>query len=627
MHYRPTLEQYELIFDNTFDSIFLIGVEGKDRYRILSVNKRLLTVTGRSPEDLVGKTIDEVYEGRYRDYLIEKYGKAIAAGEPFRYETHTAGESVEVYIDTTMVPIFDDAGQPTHLIGVSRDITRQRLERRALEREKQRAENYLNIAEAIIVALDPGCNVTMMNRKGYLILGYPEGSLTGRNWCDVCVPASNRQRFMEGFKGAFEVGHVGANVNEIVTADGDIRLVSWANTMVLNEDGKPTGVLSSGEDITDRRRAEKSLIASQRLLAAEEVIAAVAHDFNNSLQGVLGNIDLALTKPGLDDDARRHLETAARLTEDAASRIRKLQQATEIEPSETYKAVAIDELINEVIAQAEPLWGEGARQRGVSIAIEREFAPESSAVRGNRSELRTVFYNVVKNAIEAMESDGTVRFETAVDDDMNVVLVKDTGVGMDFDTSARVFQPFYSTKGLEAGRGLGMSSAHGIVRAHGGDMLIRDTAIGRGTTIEIRLPTSELMGGFPKAAVPDDKPGHCVLWVDDDAAVRQFAENFFAGSGIRGEVATSAAEALQMMDFGDFTLVITDIGMAGMDGMELARRLRQDNPDLPVVALTGWGDRRKRSAADSPVFDEILAKPVSLRQLREVLQRYPAVSS
>ncbi|XOV86821.1 MAG: PAS domain S-box protein [Pseudomonadota bacterium] len=612
----PPDELLRLVFNNTTDSIFLLAVEGVDQYRVLAVNARYLKTTNSRAEQVVGKRIDQLYAGASLRYLYTQYQAAIDQGAPLRYETRTDPSSSETYIDTVLVPITE-AGETCYLVGVSRDITRSISERKALEEEKRRAENYLNIAEALIVAVDRDANITLLNRKGYQLVGYPEGSLEGRNWCDLFIAEERRQKFRESFKDALERRDISRTVNYIQAADGRTLLISWANSIIFDKAGQPAGMLSSGEDITNRHRAEKALIASQRMLAAEEVVSAVAHDFNNALQGILGNIELALISV-TDSQARERLTNATRLAGEAAARIRVLQRngAAPDEDSQQRREIELNSLLSELVDVTRHLWHDDAGRQGKRITVETNLPEQSILVTGNPDELRTVVTNIIKNGVEAIQSEGTVTVSATRQNGEAVVLVTDDGMGMNAETSARIFQPFFSTRGLETGRGLGMSASHAIVRSHGGELSVRDTGPGEGTTIEIRIPALRLAEPVTTGA---DTVDHHILWVDDDPDVLRLAAGYMQILGFRGDTAEGGRRALDKLANANFSVVVTDIGMPGMNGFELAANIRARGSDIPIIGLTGWGDQVESSADERKPFRQILGKPIRLAELKTVL--------
>jgi len=621
-----TKEQLQLIYNNTSDLVFLIEVSADGTYRLESVNPAYLQRTQLKAGDLAGRTIQDILPPEQFEYVKARYDEAVAAGGPFNYHTRTILRGSDIYLDTTLVPVFDDTGGCTHLIGVSRDITQTKLEQHALKIEKQRAENFLDIAEALILALDRNADITLLNRKGYRMLGYPEGSLTGRNWIELCIAPDKQEAFRRGFEQMIETGTVDRNVNYVTTRSGERLLISWANAIIRDADGNVSGLLASGEDITDRRRAEQALVASQRVLAADEVVSAVAHDFNNSLQGILGNIEIAQVTRNDPDRIDKYLNAAAKLADDAARRLRVLRGRSGGSVINEFENLDLHELIDDVVAQTQPLWKDEAQRHGRDIVIRRQFARNLRPMSGNRSELRSVLYNIIKNSVEALPSDGEIRIRTHHVDGCNTVTISDTGVGMDTATSTRIFQPFFSTKGLEAGRGLGMSASHSIVLAHRGAIRVTDTAPGAGTTIEVRLPASVA----PDSAAAGESAGpgtrsHKVLWVDDEPEIRALAGNYLAALGHTGDVADSGAAALELLDRHEYSVVVTDVGMPGMSGLELASRIREQfGRHLPVIALTGWGETVQEGDSAPEGILSVLSKPIRLEKLKQVLDSLPA---
>lgn len=232
-----------------------------------------------------------------------------------------------------------------------------------------------------------------------------------------------------------------------------------------------------------------------------------------------------------------------------------------------------------------------------------------------------MLYNIVKNAVEAIIGNGTIAISSRSAEGLAVITVSDDGVGMDTATSTRIFQPFFSTKGLEVGRGLGMSASNNIVRAHGGDIRVAFSAPGHGTVIEVRIPALRHRLEDQADREPDPAAGrHHVLWVDDDPQIRSLASDYLSALQQTGDVVESGERALQMLREQTYTVVITDIGMPGMNGLELAARVRQATDGrVPVIALTGWGDSINEDDVPPSGIVQVIAKPVRLHQVRETL--------
>ena len=613
-----TREQLSIIYDNTSDLIFMIGVEGVDDYRVISVNRTYLARAGVRPEQLVNQRLQDIFPVEEHRYLLEKYGQAVA-GDTVHYETKTSLGGQACYLDTMLVPVFEERSC-RYIVGVSRDITETKLERKALAREKARAENYLDIARAVIVVTDLEQRIVTVNRRGHELLGYPEGSLVGRSFLEF-VDSERVGAIRDGLRDAIAAGRTpGETALWVRTAEDGRRLILWSASILYDEDGQPTGTLGSGEDITERHRAAKTMIASQRVMAAGEVVSAVAHDFNNALQGILGNVELALMDERVDGKLESFLQTARELANDAAQRIVQLQKLGNPDAAEASDVVDIHTLILEVIDQTRLLWRDEAERQGGHVVIDTHFASGESLVPGVETELQSLLYSVVKNAIEAVSGSGHIDISTTRHAETFEIVVRDDGVGMDESTSTRMFQPFYSTKGYEVGRGLGMSNAHTVARAHGGEVRLLESAPGKGTAIEIILPLQAADVGEVFTST-----GPRVLWVDDDPAIRELASHFLETLGYEGDVVASGSEALTLVHERDYALAVTDIGMPDMSGFELASEIGvATDSRVPVVALTGWGETVTAADQEATGISRVLAKPIRMQDLKEILDRIVA---
>ena len=620
-----TKDQLNLIYNNSNDMIFMIGVEGPGSYRCLSVNRAYLDTTGIAAADLLNKPIASVFGSNEFEYLRTQYDEAVSRGAPHRYETKTILRGESVYLETTLVPIFG-GNRCTHLIGVSRDSTERKLERKALQAEKARAENYLNIAEAIILGLDHEGKITLLNRKGYRVLGYPEGSLTGEDWISLCMNPDKRDLLRSTLLRAVRAGTLpDRSMTYVFTRTGERRLVRWSTTPVFDQENHFSGVLASGEDITERREAEKSMIASQRVLAAGEVAAAVAHDFNNALQGILGSLELALLDESIGTSSRSKLLAASSLAMDAAGRIQTLQRLNNSTQTGGSESFSINSLVIDVIAQTQHLWRDKVQKQGFRVGINTRLDDSLRMSPGQPGEIRSVLFNLLKNSIEALPEGGEIDITTWFTNGTNHVSITDNGLGMDEVTRSRIFQPFFTTKGFEAGRGLGLSASHAIVKSHGGDLRVERTAPGAGTSLEMRLPVAESTDSLAGVTPPTEIATKLhLLWVDDDPAVQIMARGYIDALGHTGDTAQSGEEALKLIASADYDVVITDLGMPGMNGFEVARRAAELTAGkTPVLALTGWGDTI--TPAEQARFEiyQVLSKPISLRELGEVLTRLP----
>ena len=229
------------------------------------------------------------------------------------------------------------------------------------------------------------------------------------------------------------------------------------------------------------------------------------------------------------------------------------------------------------------------------------------AVAGDPSELREALTNMLFNALDAMPEGGSVTFRTAVEGDRVTCAIADTGAGMTEEVRRRVFDPFFTTKG-ERGTGLGLSVVYGIIARHGGDVDVQ-SEVGQGSVFTVRMPNSEAGGeDFPPA--PASAPGQArILVVDDEAEVREVLAKFLARDGHAVETSPDGAAALVRIEQEAYDLVITDLGMPGVSGWEVARHVKLRKADTAVVMVTGWGDRFDLAEAEQRGVDYVVPKP------------------
>lgn len=419
---------------------------------------------------------------------------------------------------------------------------------------------------------------------------------------------NNKTSFYSEIKGKTLKGKILSFIMEVVLVPGFEE--TWGKVLV------------SILDITQRKQAEKAVIENQRLSAIGEMASSAAHDFNNSLQTIFGNLELALLNQYIPDNVRNYLEIIKTAASDAATRVQLLQRfGGNKQLSSTYEIVDLNQIIDDVIIQSRPIWKDNAEKSGINIKIERLFTP-AVKVAGNDGELRSVVFNLIKNSVEAMPAGGTISIKTNVESGFAKISLTDSGIGMPPEVQARIFQPFFTTKGFELGRGLGMSGAYSIIKEHGGSINIIKSVPGEGTTIEIKIP--QALASTPEKSKPEigkafDGKAH-ILWVDDDKMIRELALNIITALGHSGDVAQSGDEALVLLDQNNYDLVITDIGMPGMSGWELASKIREKfSGKMKVAVQTGWGDQINDEKKKEFGVGYVLTKPFKVNQVKVLI--------
>ncbi len=376
-----------------------------------------------------------------------------------------------------------------------------------------------------------------------------------------------------------------------------------------------TGELQAA--LVELRDSQRQVIQQERFRAFGEMAGGVVHDFNNTLMTVIGYSGLLLQDEALLDDREllrnylKMMNTAGRDASHVVSRLRDFYRPRE--ETDAFVAVEINDVIEEIVPLTKPKWHGQALETGRTIRVELELE-KVPLVLGNGAELRESLTNLVFNAVDAMPDGGTITFRSAAVPDGVKIEISDTGTGMTDEVRNRCLEPFFSTKG-ESGTGLGLSMVFGIIRRHSGVLDI-ESAPGAGTTFRITLP---LHRPVPAAGqVTALKPDHSlrVLVVDDEPSAREVISGYLRNDGHRPSTACDGEEALERVLQEDFDLVIADLGMPGMDGIQLANTMRLMDPEKGIILVTGFAfspDRQSKSVSC------VLKKPLGPDELRSAV--------
>ncbi|MBI4641948.1 MAG: PAS domain S-box protein [Candidatus Tectomicrobia bacterium] len=384
----------------------------------------------------------------------------------------------------------------------------------------------------------------------------------------------------------------------------------------------------------DLRQTQQAVMQQERLRALGQMASGIAHDVNNTLSPILGYTDLLLSsEPDLSNRARRFLETIKTASIDITNIVARMREFyRKREEREPLFSTNLNRLVQQVIALTRPRWRDIPQERSIVIAMQTDLQDDLPTVLGIESELREALTNLIFNAVDAMPSGGVIRLQTRVERGRKspilpfvILTVTDTGIGMTEEVRQRCLEPFFSTKG-ERGTGLGLALVYGVMQRHEGDIEI-ESDLGQGTTVRLIFPIREpakVEVATPQAFVLPSPLR--VLCIDDEPLLRELLKEMLQSDGHRVEVADGGQAGLAVFrdarERGEsFNLVITDLGMPYMDGREVARTIKRESPQTPVILLTGWGSRMKAESDIPAQIDHVLSKPPKMNELREALSR------
>jgi signal transduction histidine kinase len=408
----------------------------------------------------------------------------------------------------------------------------------------------------------------------------------------------------------------------IYMPNGKPRTIKSICKSILDASNNIVTLQGISQDITQQKILEKELIKHERLKAIGEMSSSIAHDFNNSLQGMMGNLEIIRLQNDLSETSADRLNSIESSITDITGRINALQHFDDVKPHvKKDELINLNRLIEESLKESRPLWKDSMEKEGLKINITTNFK-DIPKINCNRGELKSTLYNLIKNSIEAMPEGGNLIINTGIKKTSVFITFSDTGKGMNKETKLNIFEPFYSTKGNEIGRGLGMSGVYSIVKKHKGDIFVKSSEIGKGTTIEIIFPIerpSAIKDTHKNDAISEGKKSLRVLWVDDNDAIRENARLLLEFIGHSCDTVNSGEHALEHLNKNIYDIVCTDIGMPNMNGWELADTIRKTfGSKIKIVAVTGWDITEEIKNKHSVHF--ILQKPFTLEDLKNVFR-------
>jgi len=412
------------------------------------------------------------------------------------------------------------------------------------------------------------------------------------------------------------------------TRTGATRWFQTVKVPLLSPDGSARQVLGVATDITERKQLEDQFRQAHKMEAVGRLAGGIAHDFNNVLTIVRAQTEFLLADMSADDMRRADVLEIQSAADRAAGFIRQLlafsrRQLLQPEVLE----------LNAVITGMESMV---RRLVGEDVVLLTKLHPELPRVWADPGQLQQVMLNLAVNARDAMPRGGSLLIETGVVEldehyprqhpsarpGRHVVLVvTDTGGGMDPATRSRIFEPFFTTKEPGKGTGLGLSTVYGIVKQSGGHIWVY-SEVGRGTTFKLYFPLHQgpmQASESTVRALPPSGAGATILLVEDEASVRSTVRRLLERHEYRVLEATNGQDALALIiaRHGEVDLILSDMVMPGMGGAELATRVRAFAPTLPVLLMTGYTEEALARNGDRPLDQEIIEKPFTLHIVLE----------
>jgi two-component system, cell cycle sensor histidine kinase and response regulator CckA len=459
-------------------------------------------------------------------------------------------------------------------------------------------------------------------------------SLIGKHDSDFGITQDESDQFLRDDRDVISSQRPAFIAEEPATcaSTGTTRWFQTIKVPLLSSDGSARQVLGVATDITERKQLEDQFRQAHKMEAVGRLAGGVAHDFNNVLTVIRAQTEFLLTDLPADDPRRSDVLEIQSAADRAAAFTRQLLAFSR---RQLLQPVVLE--LNEVVTGMEMMV---RRLMGEDVVLLTKLHPELPRVWADPGQLQQVLLNLAVNARDAMPHGGTLLIETGVVEldehyprqhpsakpGVHVVLiVTDTGCGMDPATRSRIFEPFFTTKEPGKGTGLGLSTVYGIVKQSGGHIWVY-SEVGRGTTFKLYFPPhygAAETTSSPPSELPALGSGATILLVEDERPVRSTLRRLLERHGYQVLEAANGQDALSLVAArgAEIDLVLSDMVMPGMGGTELAGRVRSSLPRMPVLLMTGYTEEAITRAGDRPLDEHIIEKPFTLHTMLEKVSR------
>ena len=587
---------------------------------ITYVNDKFCAISKYDREELIGQDHRLINSSYHPKEFIRNIWTTIANGKTWHGELRNRAKDGSIYwVDTTIIPFLDEHGKPFQYIAIRFDITQRKL---AEERIRQQASLLDNAQDAILVC-DLKYQILYWNKGAERIYGWDLAEVLGKNIREILLEG-NERRIAEIHAALQESGSWKSEARHTSKA-GNKLIVESRWTLIGNEQGQPDYILIINTDVTEQKKTEEHLLRAQRMESIGTLAGGIAHDLNNILSPIVMSVEMLGLKDN-DPETKRWLSLIGENAERGADLIKQVltfARGLEGERIPVQVKHIVKDLVN-VLHETLPK----------SISLKYDVATSPWLISADPTQIHQVLMNVCLNARDAMPDGGTLK--VAVENikiDENYVrmnpearpggyvqmTVEDTGTGMKEETVKRIFDPFFTSKALGHGTGLGLSTALTIVKSHEGFINVY-SELGRGTRFSIALPAME---DEVETAVQESASayrrgnGETVLVIDDEENIIQITVATLEHFGYKTISAADGAEGLAVYKErpGKVDLVLTDMSMPEMDGPSMIKTLRSIDPSIKIVGMSGLMNSEQTAELESLQVAAFLTKPFTAEKL------------
>ena len=635
LKYRTLVEHIpQKIFYKDMESIYI------------SCNDLFVLNLGIQATEVAGKTDLELFPRERAERYREEDRRVVETGRDLEVEEDYSLNGIVHTSLTRKTPVRDDHGTMQGVLGVTTDITERKRAAEAIERLRRRNELILNSVGEGILGLDLEGRLTFVNPAAVAMLGYESEELIGRKGHGLYHHTrEDGNPYTEDecpIHQAVAAGNLCPITEEVFwRKDGKSFPVRYSSAPIV-ENGRAVGTVVTFRDVTERKLVEEEkknleshLHQAQKLEAIGTLAGGIAHDFNNVLGIIMGYTEIVATSLDEKSTEKDNIREVLKATNRAKDLVRQILTFSHAEDGLERRPMDIRPIMKEslkFLRAALP----------ATIEIRQRISNKGGMVLAHPTQIHQVLTNLCTNAAHAMEEEGGILEVSLVDVELTSqtvpsysdmkpgwcveLTVSDTGKGMDSATLERIFDPYFTTKGVGKGTGLGLPIVHGIVKGYDGAITV-NSKVGAGTTFRVYLPTiAKQAAATYENDSPIPKGTESILFIDDELALAELWANSLKRLGYKVVTATGGPQALELFRERplEFDLVITDQTMPKMTGIEIAEQMLRVRPDLRILLCTGLIERMIEERARRIGVRGLLRKPLELREaartIREVLE-------
>jgi PAS domain S-box-containing protein len=629
--FRASEERYRLLADNVTDVIWTRDLNLNLTY----ISPSILNQQGYSVEEAKNRTLEEswtsdsfklvrkVFE---EEMEIEKSKKAdLSRSRTIEVEVNCKDGSTK-WTEAKMSFLRNQDSVPVGIIGVTRDITERRRAEQALRKSEEKYKNLVENIKEVIYTIDDSGIVTYISPAIKTILDYDSSEIIGRSFTEF-IYSEDLLRQKERFERVLS-GPIGPDEYRLLSKSGEIRWVQ-SSSMPILEKNQTVGLQGVLSDITESKRLQSQLQQARKMESFGTLAGGIAHDFNNFLGIIIGNTELAMDDVPKWNPAYLNLEEILESSLRARDVVRQLlsfARRTQLEK----KPVNIGKIMQEslkLLRSSIP----------TSIEIRQIIPKDIDTILANSTQLNQILINLSTNAHHAMPNGGILEVSlenveldknsAAQHPDLNPgryvnLKVSDTGHGISSMEIDRIFDPYFTTKQVGKGTGMGLSVVHGLIRGHEGAISVK-SKYGQGTTFSILFPVIEKQTAIETEPIKELPTGNeKILLVDDEKSILFTGRNLLERLGYQVETRQNPIEALDLfrVDPNQFDLMITDMTMPNMTGDKLVQEILKIRPDMPIILNTGFNEKIDEEKAKQIGIRQYIEKPFNRRILANVVR-------